>query len=208
MKKNLLAKILVTLSTLMVIALVTHEHQHHIVLKDYERADYKHWIDADNDCQNTRQEVLISESIEPVKLDGIGCKVMRGKWYDPYTDQFFTNPKDVDIDHFVPLKEVHISGGKYWNAQKRIDYANDLNDEEVLIVVSKNANRQKGDKDPFNWMPSNKNYRCQYLKNWVKIKEKWQLEMDKSERDFIVSDMKNCEEQLPPVDSPVPALIR
>ena len=52
-------------------------------IPDYSRKNYKHWVDEDKDCQNTRQEVLISESLIKVKLGNKGCRVLSGKWYDP-----------------------------------------------------------------------------------------------------------------------------
>jgi len=159
----------------------------------YNREDYKHWIDADGDCQNTRQEVLISESLEKVKLDESGCKVVSGKWHDPYTDQDFTDPHELDIDHLVPLKEVDRSGGEFWSADKKIYYANDLDNPETLIAVSKSANRAKGDKDPSDWMPQNQQYHCEYIRNWVKVKQQWQLVMDDKEKNFISHEQKNCE---------------
>jgi hypothetical protein len=158
----------------------------------YSRSDYKHWIDADKDCQNTRQEVLIAETIEKVVLDEKGCNVISGKWYDPYTDKYFTNPSDLDIDHFIPLKEVDRSGGHEWPKNKKMEYANDLDDPDILIAVDKSANRSKADKDPSNWMPPNKGYACEYIKTWQKLKKKWRLEMDEKERKFINLKNKEC----------------
>lgn len=158
----------------------------------YFRTDYKHWIDADKDCQNTRQEVLIVESLEKVTLDKKSCEVVKGKWYDPYTNKYFTNPNDLDVDHFVPLGEVDRSGGHEWPKDKKMKYANDLDDPEVLIAVDKSANRSKGDKDPSNWLPSNKKFQCEYIKTWQKIKKQWVLEMDKKEKDFISIKNKEC----------------
>ena len=34
----------------------------------YDRRDYPHWIDLDQDCQNTRHEVLVEESTVPVQF--------------------------------------------------------------------------------------------------------------------------------------------
>ncbi len=66
----------------------------------YDRDLYGGWIDADGDCQDTRQEVLIAESITPVQLDSRGCRVVSGTWLDPFTGQTFTNPGDLDIRPF------------------------------------------------------------------------------------------------------------
>lgn len=158
----------------------------------YSRTDYKHWIDADKDCQNTRQEVLIVESLEEVTLDKKGCEVVKGKWYDPYTDKYFTNPGDLDIDHFVPLGEVDKSGGHEWSKSKKMEYANDLDDPEVLIAVDKSANRSKSDKDPSDWLPPNKKYQCEYIKTWQKVKKQWKLSMDSKEKAFIDAENKEC----------------
>jgi hypothetical protein len=37
---------------------------------------------------------LIAESLEEVTLDKKGCEVVKGKWYDSYTNKYFTNPSD------------------------------------------------------------------------------------------------------------------
>lgn len=141
----------------------------------YDRKLYGGWIDADGDCQDTRQEVLIEESLVPVTLDRTGCKVMAGRWYDPFTGRTFSNPRKLDIDHFVPLAEVHRSGGTAWASAKRVQYANDLKDPKTLIAVSASANRSKGAKDPADWLPPNKDFRCEYVRLWIAIKERWGL---------------------------------
>ena len=62
---------------------------------EYDRSLYKHWIDQDGDCQDTRQEVLIPESITPVVLDERGCKVISGQWDDPFTGNTYKAPMSL-----------------------------------------------------------------------------------------------------------------
>ena len=156
----------------------------------YDRTLYGGWIDQDGDCQNTRHEVLIAESTESVTLDSSGCKVISGRWEDPYTGQVFTDPRLLDIDHFIPLAEVHRSGGHSWTPSKRQQYANDLSNPATLISVSASANRSKGARDPAQWLPPNRSYHCEYLETWVYLKTHWKLSMDPAEKEFLTTS--NC----------------
>lgn len=159
----------------------------------YLRADYGSWIDSDFDCQNTRQEILIRESVIIPTLDEKGCKVISGLWKDKYTGKTFTNPKDLDIDHFVPLAEVNKSGGNKWAKEKKIAYANDLTNQETLIAVSASQNRAKGDKDISEWLPENKNYHCNYAVRWVIVKKTWNLTINEKEQSAIDKILKKCD---------------
>ena len=151
----------------------------------YDRELYGGWIDADGDCQNTRHEVLIAESTVPVTLDGMGCRVIAGRWEDPYTGRVFTDPLRLDIDHFIPLAEVHRSGGYAWTPGERRRYTNDLSNPYTLIAVWKSANRSKGDGDPAHWLPPNQEYRCEYMKIWIDLKRHWNLSADPVEKKFL-----------------------
>ncbi|PAJ72019.1 hypothetical protein CJF42_23495 [Pseudoalteromonas sp. NBT06-2] len=149
----------------------------------YNRKDWPHWIDEDNDCQNTRSEILQRDSLSPVRFKrSKGCNVTWGKWLDPYTNQTFTKASDIDIDHVVPLAHAHKFGGYNWTRKQKRVFANDL---ENLISVEDNANQAKSYKAPHQWMPANNAYHCTYLKKWQRIKAKYQLSASKQEIYFI-----------------------
>jgi len=159
---------------------------------EYDRRLYKHWVDQDKDCQDTRQEVLISESIEPVILDDKGCRVVSGLWEDTFTGNTYTDPSDLDIDHMVPLKEAHLSGAHLWSLSRREQYANDLSHSDSLIAVSKSANQSKGAKDVAQWLPTNEAFHCEYVKRWVGIKDRWGMTMDVTESDAVTTLLEEC----------------
>lgn len=144
--------------------------------KKYDRDDWGSWIDEDGDGLNTRHEVLAEESlIKPVISNN---KVVSGKWFDKYTGKYFTNPSDLDIDHLVPLKNAYISGASNWSKKKKNRYYNYLKYDNHLIAVSKSANRNKSDKSPVEWLPPNKEYQCEYVREWYKIKTAWGLSIE------------------------------
>ena len=146
------------------------------LINEYNRKDWENWIDEDKNGLNTRHEVLAEESlIKPVISNN---KVIKGKWFDKYTGKYFTNPSDLDIDHLVPLKNAHISGASNWSKKKKNRYYNYLKYDNHLIAVSKSANRNKSDKSPVNWLPPNKEYQCEYVREWFKIKTAWGLTIE------------------------------
>ena len=109
----------------------------------YDRKAWKHWVDADRDCQNTRHEVLIEESQTPVVFKTEkGCKVVAGSWMGAYSGEVFTDASKLDIDHMVPLKEAHESGGHAWDAYRKRDYANDLSDPNTLREIAQSLFEQ------------------------------------------------------------------
>ena len=161
-----------------VLSTITVQNEHPA---GYSRALFKHWIDANKNGCDTREEVLIAESTTRAQVDAYGCKVIEGDWLSPYDNVTHTNPSELDIDHMVPLKEAWDSGAWNWTAAQRQSYANDLSDPRPLIAVTAGQNRSKSDKDPSNWIPPQKSYTCTYLSEWVAIKSHWKLSMDQSE---------------------------
>ena len=145
----------------------------------YKRKHFPHWIDRDRDCQNERQETLISRSKVPVKMKinkkGKKCTVKSGQWGDFYYPETLYKASKIDIDHVVPLKNSWDSGASEWSKKKRREFAND---PENLVITNLKYNRSKGAKGPLKWIPVNKSYACKYLTKWVQIKQKYNLKID------------------------------
>jgi 5-methylcytosine-specific restriction endonuclease McrA len=165
----------------------------HPEYRPYSRSLYRHWVDEDGDCQDTRAEVLIRDASGPVVFtDERECKVQGGTWRDPYTGQVFRDPKKLDIDHVVPIKNAHESGGWAWSPIKRQEYANYLKYNKHLLAVMASENRKKSDKGPDKYLPPLDGFRCEYVKIWVKIKEDWELEMAESEGAAVQRILDEC----------------
>ncbi|MFZ4079183.1 MAG: excalibur calcium-binding domain-containing protein [Microbacteriaceae bacterium] len=150
----------------------------------YNRDLFNAWIDANGDGCNTRAEVLKSETSSAISAHGT-CTIDTGSWYSAYDGIWFTSAKDLDIDHFVPLKEAWVSGAWQWTGATRTAFGNDLGYAASLLAVSSSSNRSKSDNDPARWLPRNSDFYCDYAATWVAVKWRWNLSVDALERDAL-----------------------
>ncbi len=163
-------------------------------LPSYDRSEWGGWQDADKDCQNTRHEVLIAESLGNVQFkDDRHCQVATGRWNGAYTGREYLTASDLDIDHMVPLANAHASGGWRWQPQRKAQFGNDLSYDNHLIAVQSAANRQKSAKGPEEWRPPLRAYWCQYATDWVHIKHHWGLTATHQEAQALQDMLNTCE---------------
>lgn len=150
-------------------------------------------------CYNTRAKVLIRDNVGSLKFkDANPCSVIEGQWNDPYAGDTFTDAQAIQIDHMVPLKEAYVSGGYKWNFKERCLYGNYLGYNHHLIAVDGEQNNEKGDQSPIDYMPSRKEYQCEYIKDWLTIKALWGLSLTPDEQKYIIDFVttSNCDKNL------------
>ena len=163
-------------------------------IPEYDRSDWRHWADEDGDCQDARQETLIAESVEPVTYEtDRQCRVATGQWWAPHLGHFLENPSHIDVDHHVPLKNAHDSGGWAWTPEMKEEYANYLVEENHLIAISSRHNRSKGARGPEERAPPDNGLWCDYARDWAEIKERWNLTMTPVEAAIVMDMLGTCE---------------
>ena len=119
-------------------------------------------------------------------------KIVSGLWFGRYCGHITKDPSTLQIDHMIPLKEVHESGGSEWSSLRRRAYANDLDEADTLIAVKGGCNGSKRDRAPADWLPPNRSYWCEYLEDWVRVKRKWNLSVDSEEATAIREGFRVC----------------
>ena len=113
---------------------------HAYAIPKYKRSYFGGWADSDGDCQNTRHELLQSFRLQLCPLRDNTCRVLTGKWLDPYTGKTFRQSADVDVDHMVPLYWAWQHEAYDWSKDKRVRFANDPRN---LFAVQKSVNERK-----------------------------------------------------------------
>ncbi len=144
----------------------------------YDRSVFGSWEDYDKDCQNTRHERLISQSINPVELSEDGCSVISGYWKDPYTGNIYTAASNMEIDHLVPLFYAWQRGAHFWDAATQRRFANDFAN---LLAVGASVNRSKGAAGPLEWLPPSEDFSCEYILRFSRIIRRYNLALSSDE---------------------------
>ena len=170
---------------------------------DYERDDYDGWQDADGDCLNTRDEVLLRDSDPATEQQA--CDVRSGSWLDPYdrTSQF-SDAADVSIDHVVPLAHAHRAGAWEWDTATKKAFGNDLDLDATLAATGTQTNGSKGMKGPDEWLPPADAAHCTYAVDWVAIKWRWSLDVRPAEQAELNQILATCIDDGASIELPVP----
>jgi hypothetical protein len=156
---------------------------------DYRRAAFgDSWTDdstapgGHNGC-DTRNDILDRDLVDKTYVATKRCPnaVATGTLYDPYTNEVihFTRGNQVgasvQIDHLVPLALAWDLGARDWTDELRIRFAND---PANLIAVQGQANQDKGDEQPADWMPPNHAFWCQYAVQFAAVLRGYGLPVD------------------------------
>jgi hypothetical protein len=156
-------------------------------MKGYKRELFPHWRSTGSNC-DVRDSVLKRDGTK-VKLSG--CNVVAGTWKSIYDGKTLSSPTQADIDHMVPLANAWRSGASAWTTQKRGDFANDLDDPQ-LVAVSASSNRSKGDQDPSTWKPTDSSSWCTYAEDWIAVKTHWKLTVTTAEVTALDTMLRKC----------------
>lgn len=152
----------------------------------YDRSLFPHWKDDDGNGCDARDDVLVKQDRTGALTEADCDDAMTGEWISMYDGETVTASGDIDIDHFVPLKEAWGSGAVDWTTEDRQAYANWQENNWHLIAVTASSNRSKSDQDPAEWMPTDESVWCAYVWAWVAVKTEWHLSVDEAERTALL----------------------
>ena len=164
----------------------------------YEREDWKHWSDFDNDGINTRHEELIAESLSDVTMTATGRSVSEGLWDLVYTTGQTNSPGDLDAEHSTPLGLAHCivdSMGLSLDENTREEFANH---PTLTFVADKGENRARGAKSwadsPWGdgWFPSNRNMHCPWIAIQIQLRNEYGMGITTDEKSIAERVLSEC----------------
>lgn len=173
-------------------------------MSDYDRdALFGGWVDADGDCEDSRDEVLARDLTGTTSADG--CRVDTGTLADPYTGASIdfvrgvATSADVQVDHVVSLGNAWVTGARRLSPADRVALANDpLN----LLAVDGPANGSKSDQDASRWLPPNRAFACEMVAVQIAVKSRYDLWVTAPEKTAMAEVLSGCPDQQLPGGTP------
>ena len=164
----------------------------------FNEDDWPFEEDFDQDCQSTRQEMLILTSKTEVRYTNPrNCVVRTGEWLDEYTGKTFTVAVQIDIDHVIPRMYAHTHGGDRWMPEKNPVFQRPTESHAGRQARNSPQARQR----PERYMPRD-DFQCEYAQLWEVIAEKYDIQLESSDRNEIRRVLEGC-----PVDALDPSLV-
>ncbi|MBF6334074.1 HNH endonuclease [Nocardia transvalensis] len=122
------------------------------------------------------------------------CVVIAGTLHDPYTGKRIgfdrAQPRAVQIDHVYPLAAAWDMGAAKWPLPQRMRFANDI--DFNLLAVDGQANQDKGDHTPADWLPPAHSYRCFYAGKYLSVAREYALPITRADRDTLSRVARHC----------------
>jgi hypothetical protein len=170
---------------------------------DYRRSAYGDAWDDDNDAPlghngcDTRDDILNRDLVDKTYVSIKRCPnaVATGTLHDPYTNTTIAFQRgakvgeSVQIDHIVPLAYAWDMGAFGWPDAERRRFAND---PANLLAVEGQANQDKGDSPPAQWMPPNGAFACQYAMQFIAVLRGYALPVEQSSADVLRRAAATC----------------
>ncbi|MBF4625813.1 HNH endonuclease family protein [Clavibacter sp. VKM Ac-2872] len=154
------------------------------------------WSDTDHDGCDQREDVLFRDLDAVAVLPGTRrCVVTSGNLSDPYTGtyvDFVRGPGTSDavgIDRVVSLPWAWGHGAATWDADRREEFASDL---ENLQAVDGPTMQDKRERGPAAWLPPAEDYRCVYAARFAHVVAAHGLSLDDGDRDALRAVLRTC----------------
>lgn len=170
---------------------------------DYHRRSFGDAWDDDNGAPgggnrcDTRNDILHRDLVDKTYVTTKRCPqaVATGTLRDPYTNETVAFQRgnqigaSVQIDHIVPLAFAWDMGARDWTDATRKRFAND---PANLLAVAGNANQDKGDLPPGEWMPPNTAFWCQYAVAFTEVLRGYRLAVDEASARQLRNAAASC----------------
>ena len=135
----------------------------------------KHWL-----VVACGASIVISVPQQVSAADQVTSLDIRAEVRAPFRATAFPKVASSRWPLAVPVREAWESGANSWSAARRAAFSADPLVSATDIGLSKQANAQRADRDPSQWLPAPAQ-RCAYVAKWIAVKLAWNLAADSTE---------------------------